>query len=217
MLSVLGRVLSHFTHSVHKVPTILLNAKHTVDMAKKTAILLIADGSEEMEAVITADVLRRAGIDVTLAGLTDAPCIKCSRDVKICADTSLKDAVNQKYDVVILPGGLGGSKAFASSAEVGKLLQQQEKEDRVIAAICAAPTALKAHGIAKGKQLTSYPSMKDQLTDEYKYLEDKVVTDGNLITSRGPATAFAFGLAIVEKLLDKDTANNVAKGMLYTE
>ncbi|KZC11793.1 Protein DJ-1 [Dufourea novaeangliae] len=186
-------------------------------MAKKTAILLIADGSEEMEAVITTDILRRAGIDVTVAGLAEKESVKCSRDVKICVDAKLKDAVQQKYDVVILPGGLGGSEAFASSAEVGNLLQQQEKENRVIAAICAAPVALKAHGISKGKQLTSYPSMKEKLVDEYKYLEDKVVTDGNLITSRGPATAFAFGLAIVEKLLDKETANNVAKGMLYTE
>ncbi|XP_043258240.1 protein dj-1beta-like isoform X1 [Colletes gigas] len=217
-MSILGRTLSYFTQLVYRVPTVLqLNAKYTIDMAKKTAILLIADGSEEMEAVITVDVLRRAGVDVTVAGLSETPCVKCSRDVKICVDASLKDLVNQKYDVVIMPGGLGGSKAFASSAEVGKLLQQQEKENRVIAAICAAPTALKAHGIAKGKQITSYPAMKDQLTDEYKYLEDKVVTDGNLITSRGPATAFAFGLAIVEKLLDKETANNVAKGMLYTE
>ncbi|XP_076628144.1 protein dj-1beta [Colletes latitarsis] len=217
-MSVLCRKLSYFTQSVYRVPTVLQsNAKYTINMVEKTAILLIADGSEEMEAVITVDVLRRAGVHVTVAGLTETPCVKCSRDVKICVDASLKDLVNQKYDVVIMPGGLGGSKAFASSAEVGKLLQQQEKENRVIAAICAAPTALKAHGIAKGKQITSYPAMKDQLTDEYKYLEDKVVTDGNLITSRGPATAFAFGLAIVEKLLDKETANNVAKGMLYTE
>ncbi|OAD55723.1 Protein DJ-1 [Eufriesea mexicana] len=186
-------------------------------MAKKSAILLIANGSEEMEAVITTDVLRRAGIDVTVAGLTEDLCVKCSRDVKICVDAKLQDAVNQKYDVVILPGGLGGSKAFAASAAVGKLLQKQEEENKIIAAICAAPTALKAHNIAKGKQVTSYPAMKDQLTDYYKYLEDKVVTDGNLITSRGPATAFAFGLAIVEKLLDKQTADNVAKAMLYTE
>ncbi|XP_076292897.1 protein dj-1beta isoform X2 [Lasioglossum baleicum] len=186
-------------------------------MAKKTAILLIADGSEEMEAVITTDVLRRAGINVTVAGLPESNCIKCSRDVKICVDASLKDAAQQKYDVVILPGGLGGSEAFASSQEVGNLLKEQEKEGRIIAAICAAPVALKAHDIAKGKQLTSYPSMKDKLADTYQYLESKVVTDGNLITSRGPATAFAFGLAIVEKLLDKDTADQVAKGMLYTE
>lgn len=124
--------------------------------------------------------------------------------------------------------------------EVGKLLQEQEKENRLIAAICAAPIALKAHGIGKGKQITSYPAMKNELANEYKYLEDKVVTDGNnllsntfksfihidinfdifignLITSRGPATAFAFGLAIVEKLLNKETATTVAKGTLYDD
>ncbi|XP_003400744.3 protein dj-1beta-like [Bombus affinis] len=217
-MSVLCSALSHFVQSNYKFPIILLNKiKYTVNMGKKSALLLIADGSEEMEAVITTDVLRRAGVDVTIAGLTESSCVKCSRDVKICVDAKLQDAVNQKYDVVILPGGLGGSKAFADSAEVGKLLQQQEQENRLIAAICAAPTALKAHGIAKGKQVTSYPAMKDQLTDYYKYLEDKVVTDGNLITSRGPATAFAFGLVIAEKLIDKQTADNVAKAMLYTE
>ncbi|XP_076662315.1 protein dj-1beta [Halictus rubicundus] len=214
----LCRKLPYFAQTISKISFSRLNqAKYTVNMAKKTAILLIADGSEEMEAVITADVLRRAGINVTIAGLPENECIKCSRDVKICVDAKLKDAAQQKYDVVILPGGLGGSEAFASSQEVGKLLKEQEKEGRVIAAICAAPVALKAHDIAKGKQLTSYPSMKDKLADAYQYLESKVVTDGNLITSRGPATAFAFGLAIVEKLLDKATADQVAKGMLYTE
>lgn len=121
------------------------------------------------------------------------------------------------------------------------MLKKQETEGRVIAAICAAPTALKAHGIAPGKQVTSYPAMKDELVDYYKYLEDIVVTDGqnyliilvnkssilfnsfviiffsagNIITSRGPATAYAFGLAIVEKLLNKEAALPVAKGMLY--
>ncbi|PBC28746.1 hypothetical protein APICC_00400 [Apis cerana cerana] len=186
-------------------------------MTKKTAILLIADGSEEMEAVITTDILRRAGVDVTIAGLTENPYVKCSRNVKIHVDTKLQDVINQKYDIVILPGGLDGSKAFASSAEVGKLLQQQQEENRFIAAICAAPTALKAHGIAKGKQITSYPAMKDQLVDYYKYLENTVVIDDNLITSRGPATAFAFGLAIAEKLIDKQTADNVAQAMLYVQ
>ncbi|XP_074098092.1 protein dj-1beta [Cotesia typhae] len=187
----------------------------SIAMAKKTAIVLMADGAEEMEAVITADVLRRAGIDVTIASITGNDCIKCSRDVKICADTQLDAVKNNSFDVVILPGGLGGSKALASSKEVGELLKKQESEGRVIAAICAAPTALKAHGIAPGKQVTSYPAMKDQLVDYYKYLEDIVVTDGNIITSRGPATAYAFGLAIVEKLLNKEAALPVAKGMLY--
>lgn len=212
------RVLPHFAQSICKIPILLhLKANYTVDMTKKTAILLIADGSEEMEAVITTDILRRAGVDVTVAGLTENPYVNCSRNVKIHVDAKLQDVINQKYDVVILPGGLDGSKAFASSAEVGKLLQRQQEENRFIAAICAAPTALKAHGIAKGKQITSYPAMKDQLVDYYKYLENKVVIDDNLITSRGPATAFAFGLAIAEKLIDKQTADNVAQAMLYVQ
>ncbi|CAL1686557.1 unnamed protein product [Lasius platythorax] len=187
-------------------------------MAKKTAILLIAERSEEIETVITVDVLRRAGIAVTIAGLSDANYVKCSSDIKICVDAKFADAANnQKYDAVILPGGPIGCKTFASSAEIGKLLQEQEKENRLIAAICAAPTALKAHGICKGKQITSYPDVKNELIDEYEYLEDKVVIDGNLITSRGPATAFAFGLAIIEKLLSKETAAIVAKGILYDD
>ncbi|XP_033336664.1 protein dj-1beta [Megalopta genalis] len=215
-MSVLCRKLPHFAQFIYEISISRLKANYSVNMAKKTAIVLVADGTEEMEAVITTDILRRAGINVTVAGLPEKECIKCSRDIQICVDANLKDAVQQKYDVVILPGGLGGSEAFASSQEVGKLLKEQEKEGRVIAAICAAPIALKAHDIAKGKQLTSYPSMKDKLADEYEYLESTVVTDGNLITSRGPATAFAFGLAIVEKLLDKETVEKVASGLLYT-
>jgi len=184
-------------------------------MAKKSAILVIADGSEEMEAVITVDVLRRAGIAVTIAGLWDANCVKCSRDVKICTDARFTDANDRSYDIVILPGGLSGSKALASSVEVGRLLEEQDRENRLIAAICAAPIALKAHNIGKGKRITSYPSMKNDLCNDYNYVEDKVVIDGNLITSQGPATAFDFGLTIVEILVNKETASTVAKAMLY--
>ncbi|EFN77516.1 Protein DJ-1 [Harpegnathos saltator] len=186
-------------------------------MLEKSALLVITHGSEEMEAVITADILRRGGVDVTIASLLDDNCVTCSRDVKICADAKFADvSKSQKYDVVILPGGWSGSTAFESSVALGDLLKEQVKEDRVIAAICAAPIALKAHGIGKGKKITSYPSVRSELVGMYDYSEDRVVTDGNLITSRGPATAFDFGLAIVEKLLDKETACMVAKQLLYT-
>ncbi|XP_012538762.1 protein dj-1beta [Monomorium pharaonis] len=184
---------------------------------EKTALVLLVDGSEEMEAVITVDVLRRAGIAVTVAGVWDVSCVKCSRNVKICTDAMFTDATQDKsYDIVILPGGLNGSKAFMSSAEVGRLLQKQDKENKLIAAICAAPTALKTHNIGKGKRITSYPSMKNDLCDDYEYVDDKsVVIDGNLITSRGPATAFDFSLAIVETLTNSKTAEHVANGLLY--
>ncbi|XP_034940082.1 protein dj-1beta-like isoform X2 [Chelonus insularis] len=186
-------------------------------MAQKTAVLLLADGAEEMEAVITADILRRAGIVVTIASVSGNECVTCSREVKICADAKLQDIKNQSFDAVILPGGLGGSKALGDSKEVGELLQRQKSEGKTIAAICAAPTALKNHEIGKGSRITCYPSMKSQLADYYKYEDQAVVIDGNIISSRGPATAFAFGLAIVENLLTKEIADTVSKGMLYNE
>ena len=177
----------------------------------------MADGAEEMEAVIVVDVLRRGKIDVTLAGLHDdisGPII-CSRNLKIVADSSLKDAMDKRtYDAVILPGGLKGAENLAVSNNVKKLLMEQEQRGGVIAAICAAPTALQAHGIGKGKRVTSYPAFKGQLEGYYTYSEDYVVVDGQLVTSRGPGTAFEFALKLVEILVDVDTAENVCKGLL---
>ncbi|XP_015512837.1 protein dj-1beta-like [Neodiprion virginianus] len=184
----------------------------------KTAILLLAEGAEEMEAVITIDVLRRAGIAVTVASLDGSNVVTCSRGVKICPDEQLTDEHKDKaYDVVIMPGGLAGSQALAKSDKVGAILQKQASENRLVAAICAAPTALKAHGLAKGKKITAYPSMKDQLQDDYTYIDEKVVIDGNFITSQGPSTAYLFGLAIVEALIGKPEATTVARGMLCDE
>lgn len=117
--------------------------------------------------------------------------------------------------MIVLPGGLGGSQAMAESSLVGDILRDQESNGKLIAAICAAPTALLAHKIALGKSLTSYPSVKDKLSADYKYVDDKlVVQDGQLITSRGPGTAFLFGLKIVEVLVGAEKAKEVAKGML---
>lgn len=119
------------------------------------------------------------------------------------------------FDVVVLPGGLGGSKALAESPLVGDLLRQQEASGRLIAAICAAPIALLAHKIGFGKSITSYPSVKDQLTSDYKFVDDQnVVQDGQLVTSRGPGTAFAFAVKLVDILVGADVAKTVANGML---
>lgn len=104
-----------------------------------------------------------------MAGLSGTEPVKCSRDVVIVPDTSLEASKSNKFDVIILPGGLGGSKAMAESPVVGELLKQQESEGRIVAAICAAPTALAAHNICQGKSLTSYPSVKSQLESIYKY------------------------------------------------
>ncbi|XP_017474816.1 PREDICTED: protein deglycase DJ-1 [Rhagoletis zephyria] len=181
----------------------------------KSALVILAPGAEEMEFVIAADVLRRAGIKVTIAGLLSADAVKCSRDVCIVPDTSLELTKGGIFDAIVLPGGLGGAKAMSENAALGALLKEQEAAGRIVAAICAAPTALLAHGICSGKSLTSYPSVKGKLDSTYKYVDDeKVVQDGNLITSRGPGTAFDFGLKLAEVLAGADKAKEVAKGML---
>ncbi len=103
-----------------------------------------------METVISVDVLRRAKIAVTLAGLDSSAPVTCSRDVRIVPDMSLEEAAGQgTYDVVVLPGGLGGSQRLAESQKVKEVLESQEKAGNFVAAVCAAPSALLAHGIAK--------------------------------------------------------------------
>ncbi|KAG5881695.1 hypothetical protein JTB14_006556 [Gonioctena quinquepunctata] len=185
-------------------------------MSKK-ALVFLASGTEEMEMVIAADVLVRAGVQVTIAGVPDDTLKICSRGVNIKPDIGVCDAKGP-FDVLVLPGGLEGAKAMAESQEIGALLKEQESSGRWIAAICAAPTALKAHGIALGKTVTSYPAMKNVMEEggKYTYKEDTVVVDGKVITSRGPGTAYDFALVIVEKLIGKEKKNEVAKGLLWT-
>ncbi|CAL1540346.1 unnamed protein product [Lymnaea stagnalis] len=179
-----------------------------------TALVFLAEGAEEMETVITVDVLRRGEVDVVLAGIDGDGPVKCSRNVKLVPDKSLRDALHKEYDVLICPGGGLGAENLCKSKEVGKALQEQEKRGGFIAAICAGPTALLAHNVGKGKKITSYPSMADKLKDAYKYSEDRVVVDGKFITSRGPGTCFEFALAIVEQLKGKEKAHALVKPML---
>ncbi|XP_057305373.1 protein dj-1beta-like [Hydractinia symbiolongicarpus] len=191
-------------------------------MATKTALVLLASGAEEMEAVIAIDILRRAKIDVIVAGL-DKDTVTCSRDVKIVPDRCLKDLTEQTFDVVVLPGGVEVQRCwqryfkhianFLYSIEVKTLVEQQNKAGNFIAAICAAPTALAAHGICKGKRVTSYPTFKEKFHD-YQYSEERVVRDENLITSRGPGTAFEFALTIVDVLQGSSTVKQLSEQML---
>ncbi|ORY46879.1 DJ-1-like protein [Rhizoclosmatium globosum] len=178
-------------------------------------LVVVADGSEEMETVICVDVLRRAQIEVTLASV-GAQVVTCSRNVRLHADAQL-NLSDSDFDAVVLPGGLGGAKAFAENAALHTLLKAFESKGKLVAAVCAAPIALHPANIAKGKQITSHPSVKDQLVaanwfGEYK--EDRVVVDGNLITSRGPGTSFEFALSIIKYLCGKEKAEEVAGPMV---
>jgi len=180
-----------------------------------SALIFLAEGAEEMETVITADVLRRGGVNVVIAGVDGPGPVVCSRDVKIVPDKGLKEALAAgPYDVLVCPGGGKGAEILCQNSEVGKALKDQEHRGGYVAAVCAAPTALLAHNVFKGKKITSYPSMEDKLKDAYKYSEDRVVVDGKLITSRGPGTCIEFALAIVQELQGKEKADSLIKPML---
>jgi protein DJ-1 len=181
---------------------------------KPTALVLLTQGSEEMEAVISIDVLRRGGIEVTVAGVEGSGSIRCSRGVRITPDVALEE-VEGDFDVLVLPGGAGGAQRLALSEKVGELLRKQERSGRWVAAICAAPIALQAHGVFKNRQLTSHPSVKHMLEGWGDYSEHPVVADGNLITSRGPGTAFPFALRIVGTLTDAQRMVQVRAPMMF--
>ncbi|XP_059487479.1 Parkinson disease protein 7 homolog [Neocloeon triangulifer] len=184
----------------------------------KTAIVLLIEDAEEMEVVTPVDILRRAGVKVTIAGIAGSSPVRCSRDIYIVPDESLESAVTKgPYDAVILPGGRIGSKNLADSEAVGALVRQQEAEGRILATICAAATALKKHGVGKGKRVTTFPTSQAAMEKDgdYIYSQDRVVVDGNLITSRGPGTALEFALAITEALVGKEQMDALADNILF--
>ncbi|KAJ1677918.1 Protein deglycase DJ-1zDJ-1 [Spiromyces aspiralis] len=187
---------------------------------QKKIAFLITHGSEEMEAVITIDVLRRGGLHVDVVGVQTGgeSVVRCSRGVKIQPDFVLnvanpgQDINPNKYDAVVLPGGQPGSDTFASDEQVLTILNTFFDAGKVVAAICAAPLALKAARLYEKRSLsiTSYPATKSKLEDSFDYNDlDNVVVDGNLVTSKGPGTAVFFALKLVEILHSGEKAKEV--------
>ncbi|KAL3821244.1 hypothetical protein ACJIZ3_007149 [Penstemon smallii] len=175
----------------------------------------IANGTEEMEAVIIIDVLRRAEAEVVVASVEDKLEILASRQVKLVADVLLNDAINRPYDLIVLPGGLGGAQAFTNSEKLVNLLKKQSESSKMYGAICASPAlVLEPHGLLKGKKATAFPAMCNKLSDQSE-AENRVVVDGNLVTSRGPGTTMEFSLVIAEKLFGRQKAVELAKTMLF--
>nr|XP_035144321.2 Parkinson disease protein 7-like [Callithrix jacchus]ABZ10474.1 DJ-1 protein (predicted) [Callithrix jacchus] len=160
-----------------------------------------------METLILVDVMRRAGVKVTVAGLAGKDPVQCSRDVMICPDASLEDAKKEgPYEMLVLPGGNGGAQNLSESAAVKEILKEQENRKGLMAAICAGPTALLAHEIGFGSKVTTHPLAKDKMMNggHYTHSENRVEKDGLILTSRGPGTSFEFVLAIVEALNGKE-------------
>jgi protein deglycase len=182
-----------------------------VDDMKKIACML-ADGFEETEALETVDILRRAGFHVDLVSI-EKEIVRGSHDIKVVSDRLIREDLID-YDMIFLPGGLPGATNLKADHRVLDLLRQFDKKGKWIAAICAAPSVLAAAGIIEGRKLTSYPiSAGDRTYDGAEYLEDLVVVDKNMVTSRGVATVPQFALTLVN-LLGGD-AVKLHKAMLF--
>ena len=180
-------------------------------MAK--ALVILAPGFEEIEAITIIDLLRRAEIEVTVSGLI-AGNITGSHDITIVPDTDLQSVNHEEYDILILPGGQPGTNNLKANPTVLNWVRERFIDGKKLAAICAAPTVFHAAGIAKNLKLTSYPAEKEVFKESY-YLEQPVVKDGQVITSRGVGTAIPFALRLIEELKDHRTAQQVAQRILY--
>jgi protein deglycase len=177
----------------------------------KKAIVLLAEGFEEIEALTPVDYLRRAGIEVTVAGIGGRE-IRGAHGIRVEADSRVEDA-GSGYDCVIVPGGMPGSKNIAASMPSILLIREAFAEGRLVAAICAAPVVVLANsaGVLKERKYTCYPGMEKE-SSSGTFIEGKeVVVDGNLITSRAAGTADQFSAAIIQSLMGREFAKGVAE------
>lgn len=167
---------------------------------KKVAVFL-ADGFEDIEALATVDILRRAGITCDTVSINEEY-VKSAHNVIIKADKIIDKNIYD-YDMVVCPGGLPGAKYLAENEMVLEVIRKFNKDDsKYIAAICASPAmVLKSAGIEENRYVTSYPGDKfENMLEKSNYVDELVVIDGNLITSRGPATTFLFAYKLVDLL-----------------
>ena len=180
----------------------------------KRVLVPLAEGFEEIEAATIIDVLRRGGLEVVTASLAET-CVKGAHGICICADTTLDAALQQAdFDAVVLPGGMPGAERLRDDARLRATLVDVVAAGGTVAAICAAPIALEAAGLLAGRRATCYPGFDEQLTSAAERVTERVVTDGPIVTSRGPGTALEFATALVERFVDKATADALRNGLL---
>jgi 4-methyl-5(b-hydroxyethyl)-thiazole monophosphate biosynthesis len=178
-----------------------------------SALVTIADGVEEMEAVCIIDVLRRGGVDVTVASVDDME-IVASRGVKLVADVLIDQCEGQVYDIIALPGGMGGAEAFANCDLLIGMLREQKSAGRIFSAICASPALVfSRHGLIDDKEAVCHPGVLERLKCAGK-VDGRVVVDGNCVTSKGPGTAIEFALKLLELTAGSEKAGEVAGPMI---
>ncbi|MEM1330539.1 MAG: DJ-1 family glyoxalase III [Planctomycetota bacterium] len=186
-------------------------------MSQKHALILIADGTEEIEAMTPGDILRRCGIEVTYAGLgTTSP--TGAQGLPLRADKTIDDVAGTVADMLVIPGGTEGARSLGESPAVAELIRGHADAGKWVAAICAAPALVLAkNGFADGRRVTGYPGTEGMFPESASYTGDAVVIHGKFITSKGPGTAMRFGLTLGELLAGESVAESVAGDLLLAE
>ncbi|ERK07796.1 DJ-1/YajL/PfpI superfamily, includes chaperone protein YajL [Pantoea sp. AS-PWVM4] len=183
-----------------------------------SVLVCLAHGSEETEAVTTIDLLVRGGLQVTTASVESDGSreIVCSRGVRLLADAPLVEVADNDYAAIVLPGGLKGAQAFRDSPLLVETVRQFHLSGRIVAAICAAPgTVLVPHDLFPVGNMTGFPGLKETIP-EAKWMERRVVWDPrvNLLTSQGPGTSMDFALKLIDLLVNKEKAREVASQLV---
>jgi 4-methyl-5(b-hydroxyethyl)-thiazole monophosphate biosynthesis len=173
----------------------------------------IADGSEELEAISIVDILRRAEVDVVIASLS-GEMITASRGTKIVPDMSLDEALEQEFDMVVLPGGMPGTDHLDNDYRIHTLLKEMVENKKYVGAVCAAPSVLAHAGLLDGKRATCYPGFLDNISENVASTNAVVERDGQIITSRAAGTAMDFALEIVEALCGTERRKKVEDGLV---
>ncbi len=177
--------------------------------------VFLADGFEDVEALIPVDVLRRGGVDVTTVSISDFPLVRSAHGVNIETDIMFEQGEFSDADLVFLPGGMPGATNLFEHKGVCKVVVDQFADGRKIAAICAAPgVVLGQLGLLEGRKATCYPGFQDMM-DGAHYTADLVTVDGNITTGEGPAAAFPLAYELLKQLVDKKTSDQIAEGMRY--
>ncbi|MCD7797550.1 MAG: DJ-1/PfpI family protein [Clostridiales bacterium] len=169
--------------------------------------LFLADGFETIEALAVVDMLRRAKIDICTVGVTDKT-VMSSHNIPVTADITADEFTAEDLEAVVLPGGMPGTLNLEKSGVVQQAVDYAVDNKKYVCAICAAPSILGHRGLLNGKNAICFPGFEDALTGA-KISDEYVVTDGKFITARGAGVAVNFGLEIVSRLSDKETAEKV--------
>ena len=175
--------------------------------------VFLAEGFEETEAITPIDMLRRCGKEVLTVGVT-GKVVRGSHNIPVECDITIDEADVGGLEMIVLPGGMPGTLNLGADETVDKVIREFAAAGKLVSAICAAPSVLGQAGLLEGKKATCHPGFEDKLLGA-AWLEEPVVVDGNIITSRGMGTAIAFALEIVRYFADDESVEKIKTGLVY--